>query len=228
MPPVSNKQNDAKALFGVKYSGNLLDGFTIKESAILLHKNTKMSIEAIKRILSLSDSIIKKDINFESANNLVKILRECGLDCCCTPMQQEKTVVEQKDSEKINDIVIRMSNDELCNAILSLGHSRAKEIAFAVMKETTKDSIGYLKENAEEKLSSLKSSNMPLKLKSMKIVQILKNKLRPRKIIAIGVAILVLIIFSYFTKSSDEPVPRAAPKITYDDEPRSNDKYYKN
>jgi len=224
-------QNNDNELYGVKYSGNLLDGFTIKESAILLQKNARMNIEAIKRLISLRDSIIKKDISLESANNLVKILRGCGLDCSCVPMRQNKAIIEQQQSERINDMIKRMSNNELCNAILLLGNQRVKEIAFALMKETTKDSLGSLKENAEEKLSSLKSSNMPLvhisatRFKNMKVVQLLKSKFTPKKIMVIGIATLVLIIGSYFMKSSHEPDTRVAPEITHGSQPRGNERY---
>ena len=217
-------KNPDKEQYGVKYSGKLLDGFTIKEAVILLQKNGKMNVESIKRLLSLRDSFIKKDIPLETANNLVKILRGCGLDCSCTPMQQNRPVIEQNQPETITDMIMRMSNEDLCNAILSLGNQRAKEIAFAVIKETTKDSFDSLKENAEEKLSSLAILSST-QFKFEKLVQTLKKVLTKKRIIGVGAVLLFLMIWSYFFRSSNESDIRVTPPIVHDSQPHGNERY---
>jgi hypothetical protein len=154
--PSSITQNDDDTSYGVKYSGNILDGFTIKTSTILLQQNAKMNIETIKKLISLRDEIIKKNISLESANNLTRVLRECGLDCNCISMQQG---IEQRKINDVTNTLLRMSNDDIHNLLLSLGNNRAKEIAFAVMKETTKDSFDSIKKNAEEKITSFLQSS---------------------------------------------------------------------
>jgi hypothetical protein len=236
------KNNDTTT-YGVKYSGNLLDGFNIKTSAILLHKKANMSIEAIKKLLSLKDAIIKKDISLESANNLVNILRECGLDCSYVSMPQSLQSVEQRTHDNFNKIIRETSNAAICDAILHLGNSRAKEIAFLVMKETTKDSFDSLKENAQEKLSSFiqlsqkeisefeklnasQNSHISItQLQRTKHIQIIKNALTLKRVAVVGAVILLLLVFSSFNKSSDTPDIAVTPNTIPNSQPRGVERY---
>ena len=150
-------QNKFAGNYQVSYSGDILDGFTKNSVVSLLQQNAGMSIEVIKKLMPLRNAVIKKNISFESAQKMVSILRQCGLDC--RYIKEEGSIVRSQNEQKTIQALSQMTDVELRDTILSLGRPRAKDIALSVIAETTKDSLGSLKENAEEKLASLFSKS---------------------------------------------------------------------
>lgn len=151
--------------YSVSYSGKILEGFTIKASASLLQQKAGMNTETIKKLIPLKGAIIKKNVSLEAAQNLVNILRECGLDCTYSGNQANIRPI-QNTVEHIAQQLSMMKDEDLLKAFLSLGKIRAGELALSIMKQTAKDSFGTLKESAEGKLSSIFTSVQQAKPKT--------------------------------------------------------------
>ena len=105
--------------YSVYYSGELLPGFDLKKSVVLLHSNMGLSADEIRHIVTNGSKELKKDISIDVAIEITRKLVFCGLYCFYKPYERANSQTSEIKNigktplDEMHGIVTKKIKDKL-------------------------------------------------------------------------------------------------------------------